>query len=436
MRSLICGLTAALLLLSHALPLSAEPVDRIVAVADESVILESELENAVAELERQAAAQGGELPPDDVLRRQVLDRLILAKLQSQRAKRFGIRIDDTEINQTLERIANSQGLSLNEFIQRLEDAGVDYGAYRERVSDELLIARLRQREVDSRVVVTENDIDLYLQNQSIQVQEDRDYRIRHLLVAAPEGVSATELQAAGAEAEALRERLELGEDFAQLAIGHSDGQKAEQGGDMGWIPGNALPTVFSDVVPSLETGQISDVFQSASGFHIIKLEDMRGRDTEQKMMREAKLRHILLQTNEIRDEERTRALAISLHERVQAGADFAELAREYSDDTSSANQGGDLGWGPASNYTPEFAKQINALEPGEVSQPFKTRDGWHLVELQDWRERDSTLEARRNLARNRIAQRKISEEYEVWLRRLRDEAYVEIRLEGYEQDAS
>lgn len=419
---------------------AAEPVDRIVAVVGEGVILESELDAATRQIRARLGPEAQRIP-DDVLRSQVLDQLIITRLQTQRAEKAGLRVEDGEVNAALERLAQQNGMTLDQFLRNIRADGMEPQELRERLRDELLINKLRQREVNSRIVVTEEDVDRYLESESLRVQENREYRIRHLLISLPDGASPEQVRAARQRIEALRERAVSGAaSFSDLVIAHSDGQKALEGGDLGWLGGGYLPTVFSEVVPKLEVGEISEPFRGASGYHLIKLEDVRatGRATapdEQVIVEEVKARHILLELNEIRDDERARKQAARLRERILAGDDFAELARQHSDDPGSANQGGDLGWAPAEAYNPAFAERLRQLEVGEVSEPFKSSNGWHIVEVLDRRKRDQTEERRRNRARQALARRKIEEEGEIWLRRLRDEAYVEIRMDDYRKDA-
>ncbi|WP_353251967.1 peptidylprolyl isomerase [Salinisphaera sp. PC39] len=433
---LLAGVLAAFV---PAVP-AAEQLDRIVAVVGEGVILESELDAATRQIQARLGPEAQRIP-EDVLRSQVLDQLIIKRLQTQRAEKAGMRVEDSEVNAALQRLAQQNGMSLDQFLRNIRADGMEPQDLRERLRDELLINKLRQREVNSRIVVTEEDVDRYLESESLRVQENREYRIRHLLISLPDGASPEQVRAARQRIETLRERAVSGTaSFSDLVIAHSDGQKALEGGDLGWLAGGYLPTVFSEVVPKLEVGEISEPFRGASGYHLIKLEDVRATGNaaapdEQVIVEEVKARHILLELNEIRDDERARREAEKLRERILAGDDFAELARQHSDDPGSANQGGDLGWAPAEAYNPAFAERLRQLEAGEISEPFKSPNGWHIVEVLDRRERDQTEERRRARARQALGRRKVEEEGEVWLRRLRDEAYVEIRMDDYKKDA-
>jgi len=428
---------AALGLVSTPAP-GAQNLDRIVAVVGQGLILESELDAAVAQIRRRMGSDVADVP-ENVLRSQVLDQLIMTRLQTQRAESAGLRVTDNEVREALDRLARQNGMTTEQFRQALRADGMDLAQLRQRLRNELLISKLRQREIHQRTQVSEEDIERYLESEKLRVQEDREYRIRHILIAVGDDASEQKLESARKRADTLRQRAVGEQKFADLAISHSDGQKALQGGDLGWMSGAYLPTVFSEVVPSLDPGEVSDVFRSPSGFHIIKLVDVRsasGDTGEGGMIEEVKIRHILLELNEIRDNERAKALADELRSRVEAGDDFAALAREHSDDPSSANQGGELGWVRTSGLPTGFAESLQTLKVGQISQPFRTARGWHIVQLQDRRERDSTEERRRARARQAIARRKIKEETETWLRQIRDEAYIEIRMDNYQGDAA
>lgn len=421
---LIKILMLATLALAPAVSPAAQSIDRIVAVVNDGVVLQSELDTAMQVATEQIRQRGLDAPPQEVLRQQVLERLVLTRIQTQRATEIGIRVDDRELNEFLGRIAQQNGVTLAEFAQSIRDEGGDYLAVREQVRDEALIQRLRAREVESRIAVTEQDIAFELANQK---DVDNEVRLSHILIAVPDGASADERQAARGKAERLRQRIVDGEDFSQVAIAHSDGQQALRGGDLDWRKLGELPDLFASAARGLKVGEISPVLEATSGFHLIKLEDMRGGEAR-RIVTETKTAHILLMPNAIRDEETTRLQARELYDRIQRGEKLADLARQYSDDPGSKNAGGDLGWQPPGMFAPEFQIRIDQLQPGEVSTPFRTQFGWHIAEVLDRRTRDVTEEARRARARQAIVNRRMDEEYEVWLRRLRDEAYVEYRL--------
>lgn len=400
-------------------------LDRIIVVVNDGVVLESELETALAETRQQLEQRGITAPPAATLRSQVLERLVLTRLQTQRAHDAGIRVSDQELNQVLTGIAQRNDLTLAEFAVQLRARGLDYLGVREQVRDELLITRLRQREVEARVNVSDRDIELFLSSQ--QGEDSSEYRLQHILVSVPDGASPAVRQKAREKAEALRARVNEGEDFAQLAVAHSDGQQALQGGDLDWRSAEELPSLFVDVARALPVEGVSEVLEAASGYHIIKLAEVRGGEPRE-IVQETRVRHILIAPNAIRDDEEARLLAERIRQQLREGAEFAELAEEFSDDPGSKNDGGQLGWQPTGVFAPEFQLKIDQLGPNEVSNPFRTQFGWHIAEVLERRERDATEQARRARAREALRGRKINEEYETWLRRLRDEAYVEYRL--------
>ncbi|MEQ8798503.1 MAG: peptidylprolyl isomerase [Salinisphaeraceae bacterium] len=411
-------------------------LDEIVAVVNDGLILESEMEGAVAQVRQRAGAQINNVP-DEVVQSQVLEQLILRELQMQRANRAGLSVSDSELNQAIERMAAQNGMTADQFMNSVRAEGLSVTAMRARLREQILIDKLKQREIAGRVVVTDEDVDRYLESESLRVQENREYRIRHILVSVSENAGQSTIDAARDRINELRERAQENDSFSELAVAHSDGQNALEGGDLGWLAGGFLPTLFSDVVPRLQPGEISEPFRGPSGFHLIQLADVRRTDgqqtaAEQAVVKEYQARHILLELNEIRNDERAEAEAERLRKRILAGDDFTQLARENSDDTSSANQGGELGWLQAESMSPPFAEQLRSLKPGETSQPFRTDSGWHVLEVQDTRQRDLSQERRRQRARQALGRQKMQEESEIWLRKIRDEAFVDIRLEGYQ----
>ncbi|HET8883104.1 MAG TPA: peptidylprolyl isomerase [Solimonas sp.] len=402
-----------------------QTLDRIIVVVNDGTILQSELEQAMDDARAQIAKRQLAAPPEDILRAQVLERLILTRVQTQRAEQAGIRIDDRELNEVLTNIAKQNGMTLSAFAEAVRADGLDYLALREQIRDEVTIQRLRNKEVDSRVVVTEPDVDSFLANEG--ADSDKEYRLSDILIIVPDGASQKVRDQARAKADDLLKRIKAGEDFAQLAIANSNGQQALQGGDLDWRKGSDLPAVFANTAAKLDKGQVSDVFETGSGYHIIKLTDVRG-GAERKTVTETHARHILIQTNAIRTDDQARAQARDIYNRLKAGEDFVKLAKEFSDDPGSKNSGGDLGFQPPGVFVPEFQSRLDQLQPNEISEPFRTQFGWHVAQLLERRERDVTDEQRRARARTAIGTRKSAEEYDIWLRRLRNEAYVEYRI--------
>ncbi len=401
------------------------PLDKIIVVVNDGVILQSELDRALRVSAAQLKQRGIAAPSDAVLRTQVLDRLITTRVIAQKAQEAGIRIDDRELNEVLSNIARQNGLTLAQFADSVRASGVDFLSVREQIRDEVINARVKQKEVDSRMSVTEQDVDLFLANQ--RDGDQQEYRLSHILVAIPEGATGSEREAAKAKAQVLAERIAKGEDFGEVAAAESDGRQALQGGDLEWKKSGDLPSIFASTAPKLQTNQVSEVLETAGGYHLIKLVGKRGGDEEASNVKETRASHILLMPNAIRNEDATLAAARDLHARIVKGEKLEVLAKEFSDDPGSKNSGGDLGFQAPGTFVPEFQIRMDQLKIGEISEPFHSQFGWHIVRVDERRTRDLSSETRRNRARNTIGARKAAEEYEVWLRRVRDEAYIEIR---------
>lgn len=406
---------------------AVEPLDRIVAVVNDDIIAETELNQRLELVRQQLLAQNLQLPGEDKLRKQVLERMIIDRLQLQLAARNNIEIDDETLNANLRGVAEQNNMSLEEFRQVLEKEGQSYAALREELRDQLRIRRLRQQMVGSRINVSEQEIDNLLANMAASGNSSREYRLAHILIPAPEAASPQELAQARAKAESVLAQLREGADFARTAVAVSAGQQALEGGDLGWRKQGQLPTLFADVVQDMQPGQISDLIQSASGFHIIKLVDVRGEENH--VITQTHVRHILIKPSEMLPASEVQARLTQLRERLEAGEDFATLARSHSEDKVSAARGGDLGWMNPGELVPRFEEAMKQLQPGEISRPVQTQFGWHIIQVLERRQHDSTQEQARAKARELLRQRKGDEELEIWLRRLRDEAYVEYRLE-------
>jgi peptidyl-prolyl cis-trans isomerase SurA len=402
-------------------------IDRIVAIVEDDAIMKSELDDRLHMVKLQLAGRQGAQPSYNVLTRQVLERLIVERLQLQMAKRRGIRIDDLTLNDTMQRLARNRGISLEQFRDNLIKEGIDYVKFREQVRTELITDALRNRVVDSQIQVTDQEINDFIANQSGDINSDVEYQLNHILVAIPEAASPDQIAAARTKAESIRERVINGESFRQLAISESDGQNALEGGDLGWRKANELPTIFATRVSVMHVGDVSEIIRSPSGFHIIYLANRRG--GKRQVINQTHARHILIKTSALVDDEQAQSRLRNLKIRIRNGEDFAELAKANSDDAASAFDGGDLGWTSPGDLAPVFEETMNKLPIGKISEPFKTDYGWHLVEVLGRRQYDSTEEVLRTQARKIIRKRKTEEETELWLRRLRDESYVEYRLE-------
>ncbi|HHH13704.1 MAG TPA: molecular chaperone SurA [Thiolapillus brandeum] len=405
-----------------------ELLDRIVAVVNDDVVLQSEFDRELAEIRRKLEQLGATGIPDEEVRKQALERLILRKLQLQEAERLGITADDQTLQQALLAIARRNGLTPAEMEEAMKAEGISPEAFRAQLREEITLQRLRSREVINRIQVTKAEVDNYLANQAQQGDNSVSYRIRHILIATPEGASSEEIAQARRKAEEIVARLKKGEDFATLASRYSQGQQALKGGDLGWLPAGQVPTLFAQEVLSMNKGDIRGPLQASSGFHIIKLEDIQGSKT--KIVRQTHARHILVRTDEITSDREARIRLEQLYQRIQGGEDFAALARAHSDDKASALKGGDLGWVTPGDLVPKFEEVMNSLEIGQLSQPFRTQFGWHIVQVLDRREKDVTTESKRDEARLAIRKRKSEEALQLYLRKLRDQAFVETRLEG------
>ena len=426
LRLLARLLLPCLLLASAALP-AAEPLNHIVAVVNEDVVLASELETKLEIIREQLRAQNTELPPENLLRQQVLERVIVDQLQLQLAARNNVQIDDETLNGNLRNIAEQNGMDLEQFRTTLEAEGHNFAAFREEIRNQIAIARLHQQMVGNRVNVTDQEIDNLLANEQAWGGSEKEYRLGHILIAVPDGATPEQIKVAERQADETVARLRGGADFATTAVAISAGQTALQGGDLGWRKAGQLPTVIADMVQDLQPGDIADPVRAAGGFHIVKLSELRGEGRH--VITQTRARHILLTADELLPEHEVRNRLEQLRERIVGGEDFAALARSHSKDKVSASKGGDLGWVAPGDLVPQFEEAMARLEPNQVSAPVETRFGWHLIQVLERRDHDSTDEFKRNKARELIRKRKTDEELALWLRRLRDEAYVEYRTE-------
>lgn len=402
-------------------------VDRIVAVVNKEVITLSELNEAIGTAERQLRRQGTQAPPRDVLERQLLERLILDKAQLQLARDSGIRVDDVQIDRAVQRIAEQNGMTLSGFRAVLERDGVPFDAFRQDLRDQITLTRLREREVDDKIQVSDTEIDLFLEETSAQSAVRSEYNLAHILIRVPDQASPERIEAARARAEKARADAQSG-DFRAAAATYSDAPDALQGGAIGWRTGDRLPELFADAVSKMNPGQVSAVLRSSAGFHVLKLLDRRGAVAPNVPIEQTRARHILIRTSETVSEADARRRLLGLRERILAGADFATLARSNSDDSTSA-RGGELDWIYPGDTVPEFERAMNELKPGELSQPVKTPFGFHLIQVMERRSAELSPERRRLQARQALRERKADETFQQWLRQLRDQTYVELRLE-------
>ncbi|NDE00664.1 MAG: molecular chaperone SurA [Gammaproteobacteria bacterium] len=401
-------------------------LDRVAAVVNDGVVLRSEVDEQVALVTERLKTQGLEMPPDAVLRQQVLERLVLQEIQMQRAQRAGIRINDENLNQALGEVAQRNGIPLAQLPQALAQQGLDYASYRESVRREMTLQVLQQRDVIQRINVSPRELDQFLEKQKSRPSELNEYNLSHILIAVPQEATPQQLDEASRRATDVGRRARSGEDFAKLAVAYSNSQTALEGGALGWRKGPEIPTVLADLVVGLKPGEVSEPLRTPSGYHIVRLNEVRGND-QQVVIRQTRARHILLKPTEIQDDATVRQRLLDARERILKGEDFAVLAKTLSEDPGSAAEGGDLGWSAPGNFVPEFDRMLESLTENEISQPFRTQFGWHIVQLLGRREYDNTEELRRQRAFLQLRESKADEETELWLRRLRDEAYVDIK---------
>jgi peptidyl-prolyl cis-trans isomerase SurA len=400
--------------------------DRIIAVVNDEVITLNELRQRLDSVVSQLRRQGTPLPPADVLEKQMLERMVVDKVQVQFAKENGIRVDDSQLDMALNRIAANNKMTLPQFRQALEKDGITFAKFREEIRQEITVSRLREREVDAKLLISEGEIDNYLAGASAGGSAE-EYQVAHILVRSPESASPEQLQKLKAKAEQILDRLKRGEDFAQVAAAYSDAPDALQGGNLGFRALDRMPNIFAEVVQKMQPSQLSPLIRSPNGFHIVKLVAKKG-GASIPAVQQTNARHILIKVNEVVSEAEAKRKLQAVKERLDHGGNFAELARLYSQD-GSAPKGGDLGWLYPGDTVPEFERAMDALKVGEISQPVQSMFGWHLIQVLERRVQDVSQDRQRAIARNALRERKSDEAYQDWLRQLRDRAYVEYRWE-------
>ncbi|MBI5752655.1 MAG: peptidylprolyl isomerase [Hydrogenophilales bacterium] len=404
-----------------------ELVDRIVAVVNNDVITQFEFNERLRVVQRQLEGQGIKLPPREVLEKQLLERVINEKVQLQFAAETGIRVDDAMLDRAIGRIAEGNRMSLDGFRQALEKDGMSFTKFREDIRNEIILSRVKEREADNRVTVTESEVEHFFASQAAAQGSDTEFNVGHILIQVPEQASPEQIQTRKARAEQALNELKKGADFAQVSASFSDAPNALQGGELGWRSASRLPQLFSDALNALQPGQTSGLLRSPNGFHLLKLIDKRGRDVPL-VVTQTHARHILIKTSELISEADAKRRLTELKERLDNGAGFAELARLQSEDGSAA-KGGDLGWLSPGDTVPEFEKAMDALAANTVSEPIRSPFGWHLIQVLERRREDVTQEKQKLKARLEIRERKADEAYQEFVRQLRDRAYVEYRTE-------
>jgi peptidyl-prolyl cis-trans isomerase SurA len=420
---LTCIMLAIAMLSSPLQAQQTTKIDSIVALVDDDVILRSELDLAIKGIVDRIRQQGGDLPPQHLIEKQVLDRLIIRRLQLQRAFQTGIRVSDADIDQSMMMLAQQNKITVMQLRQVIEGDGEDFTEFRQNIGEEMMTERLRQRVVNGMDPITDTEIEILLSSDRFHGGE---YNISHILISLPEGATPQQITAQESKANNVYQQLQEGLDFASAAISYSESQEALEGGLVGWRDLNSVPVVFSESIKNLRGGQFTVPIRSPAGFHLVKVNDYR--DRSQVMQTEFHARHIMIEVNDLVDPRQAMKQIRGIHSDLIDGGDFETLARESSDDISSANLGGDMGWFNPQAFGDRMEQTLTALEDGEVSEPFQTESGWHIIERLGLREKDVTDESMRNAARNNLQQQKMDLEVEQFLQEMRDEAFVEIRL--------
>jgi peptidyl-prolyl cis-trans isomerase SurA len=406
---------------------SGQLLDRVAATVNEGVVLSSEVDEQMMMLSDRLRSQNVELPAQNVLRQQVMERLVLQELQMQRADRAGIKVSDEILNNAMRDLATQNRIPLDQLPTALAQQGIDYASYRENMRKELVMQMLRQRDVFARINVSPREIDQFLDRQKKMPSESNEYNISHILIAVPQAATPEQLEESERKANDVYQKASSGEDFSRLAVAYSNAQTALEGGSLGWRKGPELPTFLAEVVSGLKAGDVTKPIRTPSGYHLVRLNEVRGNTTT--IVNQVHARHILIKPNELQDDATVKQKLEGIRDRIlNKGENFTAVASVVSEDPGSAAEGGDLGWAGPGTFVPEFEKQLAQLQPDEISQPFRTQFGWHIFQLLGRRQFDNTQDMQRQKAFQALRESKADEEVELWLRRLRDEAYVEYKL--------
>ena len=406
---------------------SAVKMDRIIAIVDQTVITEQELTDRISTVSAQLEKQGTELPAQGVLEKQILERLIADSLQLQMAAQTGIKIDDTQLDKAIERIAEQNKMNVDTFKEALQKEGLSYRRFREDIRTEITIARLKEREVNNRVVVSDGEVDNFLTTQSTRKDDQDELEISHILIRTPEDAAPEDVQKAKAKMDEAMKQLSDGASFGKVSASYSDAPNSLEGGGLGWKTSSQIPSLFLNALQNMQVGEVSKPLRSPNGFHILKLTNRRG-GSSPLLVDQTHARHILIKLSEVVSEKEAKQKMDGIKERLDNGTKFEDMARQYSED-GSANSGGDLGWVNPGDTVPQFEQAMNDLAPGAISAPVRSPFGWHIIQVIERRKQDMSKEAARLKARQEIRARKADEAYQDWIRELRDRAFVELRLE-------
>ena len=423
----LCLVAGAAYSQTRELTTTGDLLDRVAAVVNDGVVLQSELDEQVVLIAERLRQQKLDLPPENVLRKQVLERLVLQEIEMQRADKAGLKVPDEALNSAMQDVAERNKIPLSQLPEALAAQGIDYASYRDSMRKELTLSLLRQRDVIQRISVTPREIDQYLDKQKNAPEQTGEYNVSHILIAVGQAATPDQLDAADKRANDVYTRANGGEDFAKLAVAYSNSQTALEGGALGWRKGAELPTFLTDVIAHLKAGEVSKPLRTPTGYHIIKLNETRNTN-QQVIVQQVHARHILMKTNELQDDATVRQKLEQIRDRIEKGEDFAGLAKTTSEDPGSAAEGGDLGWTNPGTFVPEFEDVLTKLQENEISQPFHSQFGWHIVQVLGRRQFDNTDELKRRHAAEAIRASHADEESELWMRRLRDDAYVEYKL--------
>lgn len=433
MIRLLSGLLCALMLsgAAHAqtreLSTQGVALDRVIAIVNDGIVLQSQLDSQSLLIMDRLRGQGTQLPPPEVIRQQVLERLVLQEIQVQRATRLGVQVPDEMLNEALRDVANRNGIPFEQMPIALAGQGIDYATYREEMRREIMLSLLRQRDVFPRIYVSPRELEQALERQTGQADENAEFDVSHILLSLPESATTEQLTRVEELAREIHARAQAGEDFGQLALAYSQAQSALERGKLGWRRMGQLPQFIAELVGKMQAGDVSEPVRTPTGFHLVRLDETRGAQGGPMLVEQIHARHILMRPNEVQDDATTRQRLAALRERILAGEDFAALASVTSEDPGSASRGGDLGWASPGTYDPPFEEALAALEPEQISEPFRSQFGWHIVQMLGRRTHDQSDEVRQQRVLTALRESKVDEETELWLRRLRDEAYVEIR---------
>ncbi|THB66222.1 MAG: molecular chaperone SurA [Gammaproteobacteria bacterium] len=422
MKKILLTIALIFTMVAHA---EVETIEKIAAVVNDKIILKSELDKELEISLNNFAASGGQLPPKNIIKEKVLEHMIIRKLQLSMAEKAGINIDDQQLDEAIRSIAKKNNLTIRQLAEEVEKQGGSFADFRESIRIEMITRQLQMRFVSRKINISEKDVENYLLSRKNAPQEEKQYKLAHILIEIPEAATPEEIKKQKELAEEVKGKLEAGEDFTRMAVSYSDSGSALKGGVLDWMTEQQVPSIFAEAVPDMKKGELSGIIQSPSGFHIFKILDIKGNET--RIVEQNKVRHILIMTNEITSDDQAKQKLEQLKERIIQGDDFAKIASANSDDKASAADGGEMDWAAPGLFVPEFQEQVDRLKINELSPVFKSRYGWHLLQVVGRRKHDDTEEYKRTMAMENIRQQKMGEAVQLWLRQLRDEAYIEIR---------